>query len=573
MPAGFEWIDCRDAEDSVLSFLRRPRAGPPVLVVCNFTPVPRANYVVGVPAAAATGASCSTAMRRSTAAAAWATSAASKRRRCRRTGASIRSTLTLPPLGDAVPQARARLTPMPPKRHADAGARRCRRRPRARRHRGRRAGGRRRALRRSSASSATRSRSRPTASPTATTCSPACCCWRRDGETRLARSADDAARQRPLARRVRRRRRSAATATRSTAWVDHFLSWRHDFARRVDAEDMRVAALVGAELIDAAARARAAATTASGCRRWAGAAARQRRELPTRCRRSRWTRRSAALADALSRPQPRDDAIRPSCRSSSTASGRASAPGTRCSRARARREPGAHGTFATARRGCRTSREMGFDVLYLPPIHPIGRDAAARAATTRSTPAPDDVGSPWAIGAAEGGHKAIHPELGTLEDFRRAGRSARASSASRSRSTSPSSARPTIPRCDEHPRVVPPAARRHASSTPRTRRRSTRTSTRSTSRRDDWRGALGRARRASFEFWIGAGRAHLPRRQPAHQAVRVLGVADRRGQARAPGRDLPGRGVHPAEGDAPAGQARLHASRTPTSPGATPSRS
>ncbi|MEO8508363.1 MAG: alpha amylase C-terminal domain-containing protein, partial [Betaproteobacteria bacterium] len=48
-PAGFEWIDCNDAEASVLSFLRRPREGPPVLVVCNFTPVPRIDYVVGVP--------------------------------------------------------------------------------------------------------------------------------------------------------------------------------------------------------------------------------------------------------------------------------------------------------------------------------------------------------------------------------------------------------------------------------------------------------------------------------------------------------------------------------------------
>jgi 1,4-alpha-glucan branching enzyme len=47
---GFEWVDCNDAENSVLSFLRRPRGGgAPVLAVCNFTPVPRANYVVGVP--------------------------------------------------------------------------------------------------------------------------------------------------------------------------------------------------------------------------------------------------------------------------------------------------------------------------------------------------------------------------------------------------------------------------------------------------------------------------------------------------------------------------------------------
>ncbi|HET9046791.1 MAG TPA: alpha amylase C-terminal domain-containing protein, partial [Casimicrobiaceae bacterium] len=47
--AGFEWIDCNNPEESVLAFLRRPRNGAPVLVVCNFTPVPRYNYVVGVP--------------------------------------------------------------------------------------------------------------------------------------------------------------------------------------------------------------------------------------------------------------------------------------------------------------------------------------------------------------------------------------------------------------------------------------------------------------------------------------------------------------------------------------------
>ncbi len=60
---------------------------------------------------------------------------------------------------------------------------------------------------------------------------------------------------------------------------------------------------------------------------------------------------------------------------------------------------------------------MGFDVLYLPPIHPIGR--AFRKGPNNSLPAgPDDPGSPWAIGAAEGGHMSVHPQLGTLEDFR-----------------------------------------------------------------------------------------------------------------------------------------------------------
>jgi starch synthase (maltosyl-transferring) len=60
---------------------------------------------------------------------------------------------------------------------------------------------------------------------------------------------------------------------------------------------------------------------------------------------------------------------------------------------------------------------LGFDVLYLPPIHPIGR--SGRKGRDGSTKAGgDDPGSPWAIGAAEGGHRAVHPELGTLEDFR-----------------------------------------------------------------------------------------------------------------------------------------------------------
>ncbi len=48
-PAGFEWVDCHDSDASVLSFLRRPRVGTPVLAVCNFTPVPRHNYTLGVP--------------------------------------------------------------------------------------------------------------------------------------------------------------------------------------------------------------------------------------------------------------------------------------------------------------------------------------------------------------------------------------------------------------------------------------------------------------------------------------------------------------------------------------------
>jgi starch synthase (maltosyl-transferring) len=75
-----------------------------------------------------------------------------------------------------------------------------------------------------------------------------------------------------------------------------------------------------------------------------------------------------------------------------------------------------HGTFATAQDRLPAIADMGFDVVYLPPIHPIG--AVNRKGPNNTLGAgPDDVGSPWAIGSAEGGHDAVHPELGTLEDF------------------------------------------------------------------------------------------------------------------------------------------------------------
>ncbi|HEV2087743.1 MAG TPA: alpha-1,4-glucan--maltose-1-phosphate maltosyltransferase [Cryptosporangiaceae bacterium] len=78
--------------------------------------------------------------------------------------------------------------------------------------------------------------------------------------------------------------------------------------------------------------------------------------------------------------------------------------------------PPAHGTFATATRRLPEIAEMGFDVVYLPPIHPIGR-INRKGPNNTLIAGPDDVGSPWAIGAREGGHDAIHPALGTLADF------------------------------------------------------------------------------------------------------------------------------------------------------------
>ncbi len=77
-----------------------------------------------------------------------------------------------------------------------------------------------------------------------------------------------------------------------------------------------------------------------------------------------------------------------------------------------------HGTFEDVIARLPHVRAMGFDVLYFPPIHPIGRKNR-KGRNNSLTPSPDDPGSPYAIGSDAGGHEAIHPELGTFDDFRR----------------------------------------------------------------------------------------------------------------------------------------------------------
>jgi starch synthase (maltosyl-transferring) len=198
-----------------------------------------------------------------------------------------------------------------------------------------------------------------------------------------------------------------------TAWVDGFLSWRHDFARRVDADDIRIAAIVGGELI-AHAGTRARGEDAKALKRWAQ------------------TLRSTQDVDAL-RTAALDETL------ASLASAYPDRTFTSTypvefplvvDRERARfsswyemfprscGEPDQHGTFEDCEKRLAYVAGMGFDVLYLPPIHPIGR-VRRKGKNNALTAGPGDVGSPWAIGAAEGGHKAVLPALGTIESFRR----------------------------------------------------------------------------------------------------------------------------------------------------------
>ncbi len=205
-----------------------------------------------------------------------------------------------------------------------------------------------------------------------------------------------------------------------TAWVDAFLSWRHDFARRVEDEDLRVAALVGAGLAEGAAR-RARGEDGERLRDWA-ALLRETRELADLKR--------IGLDEALAAIAGRH----PDRRFAATCAIEYPLVVDR-ERARfstwyelfprsASSDPGRHGSLRDCEARLPYVAQMGFDVLYLPPIHPIGRvnrKGRNNALVARS----QDVGSPWAVGSAEGGHKSVHAELGTIEDFRRLLASAR----------------------------------------------------------------------------------------------------------------------------------------------------
>ena len=317
-----------------------------------------------------------------------------------------------------------------------------------------------------------------------------------------------------------------------------------------------IAVRVGAALIDGCGRARAAATASPlrpgrracarrGSRRGGDVAPLKAVALGRRARAivARYPdRSSAATRDrAGGRRRSRTGALQQLVRT---------VPALGCADA-----PATHGTFRTSRRVCPTGGD-GLSTCSTSRRSIRSAASTARARTTRLSRAPDDVGSPWAIGAAEGGHKAILPELGTLEDFRPAGRQgARARHRNRPRHRLPVRARPPLrARASATGSASRPTA---ACSTRRIRRRSTRTSIRSTSRPSDWR-ALWNELKSVVEFWIGAGRAgSFASTIRTPKPFALLGMGDRRDQARASGVDLSGRGVHPAEGDAPARQARL----------------
>ena len=197
------------------------------------------------------------------------------------------------------------------------------------------------------------------------------------------------------------------------AWVDAFLSWQRDFRRRIDADDIRSAALAGAQFIAECAN-RAQGSDALELCAWA-------ERLRTECE-------IPLLQEAALDPALTALAMRYPDRSLQNEWPAELAVWVERERARfsswyelfprSLSAEGNHGTFDDVAERLPYIARMGFDVLYLPPIHPIGR-SRRKGPNNALAASPTDVGSPWAIGAEEGGHETIHAELGGIEAFRR----------------------------------------------------------------------------------------------------------------------------------------------------------
>jgi starch synthase (maltosyl-transferring) len=199
-------------------------------------------------------------------------------------------------------------------------------------------------------------------------------------------------------------------------WVDAFETWSRQFAKRVEAgQDITLELEVAARMVEATA---SRATGPDSGRLLAHASSLRKGKAAA----------SAALGDELAHLMERH-----ADRSLAVTYARELDVVVDPERARfsawyevfprSAGAPGKYGTLHDVELRLAEISAMGFDVLYLPPVHPIGR-ANRKGANNSVKAAPGEPGSPWAIGSEAGGHKSVDPELGTLEDFRRLVRAA-----------------------------------------------------------------------------------------------------------------------------------------------------
>ena len=200
------------------------------------------------------------------------------------------------------------------------------------------------------------------------------------------------------------------------AWTDHFATWRRDLIKKIDAgQDVSLELLEGASLIEArkaAVKDRKALASAAAALKTVP----EKTGPPDKPDRRLITALDPELSDVLARNPDRSDSASSPVLELTVDRERARFGAWYEMFPRSTGAKGKHGTFKTAGRALERVADMGFDVVYLPPIHPIGRSFRKGKNNTLEA-GPRDVGSPWAIGGPEGGHKSIHPDLGTIEDF------------------------------------------------------------------------------------------------------------------------------------------------------------
>ncbi len=200
-----------------------------------------------------------------------------------------------------------------------------------------------------------------------------------------------------------------------SAWVDPFKTWRRDLIARLEAgQDIRVDLLVGARLIKEAGG-RASAEDSLKLLAWADTLS-----VKGSLENAMKATQDEDLRLLMQRYSSREHATTYDKNLSVVVDQKNAQYSTwyemfpRSQWTSNRRE---HGTFKDCEARLPYIAALGFDVLYLPPIHPIGR-THRKGKNNSTTALPGDPGSPWAIGSDDGGHTGVHPELGTLEDFR-----------------------------------------------------------------------------------------------------------------------------------------------------------
>lgn len=206
------------------------------------------------------------------------------------------------------------------------------------------------------------------------------------------------------------------------AWADRFKSWRRDFQKKVEAhQDVLVDVQIGAKLIEQAAqRAEKSGAknkaVAQSLDAWAKELASAKRADASAVTKA-WDESLATITNqfpdrSLASIYERELRLHVDPERSRFSSWYELFPRSFA------KESGKHGTFADCEAQLPRIAEMGFDVLYFPPIHPIGR-TERKGKNNNPKCQPGEPGSPWAIGGSKGGHKAVNPDLGTLADFRR----------------------------------------------------------------------------------------------------------------------------------------------------------